>query len=147
MVQKFFSFIYQISIPDNPDSLQTQEVLLLDEVDNRKKNFEFGTLDDGKKALDKNHAKQVGSAVENMLKTGRFVTQSTLDLKEKAGIGGSVLGPLFVHTALQTGQFLQLHIQKLVNKLEDANFAFSQNIDLVDVAKNITGLDPKTTLV
>lgn len=37
---------------------------------------------DVKKALDKNPAKQVGSAVENMLKTGRFVTQLTLDLKE-----------------------------------------------------------------
>lgn len=37
---------------------------------------------DVKKALDKNPSKQVGSAVENMLKTGRLVTQSTLDLKE-----------------------------------------------------------------
>lgn len=40
------------------------------------------SVDDVKKALDKNHAKEVGSAVENMLKTGRFVMQSTLDLKE-----------------------------------------------------------------
>ncbi|KAI3709939.1 hypothetical protein L2E82_39709 [Cichorium intybus] len=108
MVQKLFSFIDQTSIPDNPDSLQTQEVLLpghlvtiyiklqewllkskkllQDEVNNRKKNFEFGSLADVKKALDKNPAKQVGSAVENMLKTGRLVTQSTLDLKEKAGM-------------------------------------------------------------
>nr|XP_043622134.1 DNA-directed RNA polymerase I subunit 2 [Erigeron canadensis] len=110
MVQKLFSFIDQTSIPDNPDALQTQEVLLpghlvtiyvkeklqewllkakrllQDEADNRKKNFEFGSLADIKKALDKNPAKQVGSAVENMLKTGRLVTQSTLDLKEKAGM-------------------------------------------------------------
>lgn len=28
MVQKLFSYIDQTSIPDNPDSLQTQEVLL-----------------------------------------------------------------------------------------------------------------------
>ncbi|KAL4563574.1 hypothetical protein LXL04_027617 [Taraxacum kok-saghyz] len=110
MVQKLFSFIDQTSIPDNPDSLQTQEVLLpgqlvtiyikeklqewllkskkllQDEANNRKKDFEFGSLADVKKALDKNPAKQVGQAVENMLKTGRLVTQSTLDLKEKAGM-------------------------------------------------------------
>ncbi|XP_071715598.1 DNA-directed RNA polymerase I subunit 2-like [Rutidosis leptorrhynchoides] len=110
MVQKLFSFIDQTSIPDNPDSLQTQEVLLpgqlvtiyvkeklqewllkskrllQDDAINRKKNFEFGSIADIKKALDKNPAKQVGSAVENMLKTGRLVTQSTLDLKEKAGM-------------------------------------------------------------
>ncbi|KAI3681023.1 hypothetical protein L6452_35804 [Arctium lappa] len=161
MVQKLFSFIDQTSVPDNPDSLQTQEVLLpghliiiyvkcthpvlecettcyllvhgtslskhtvvwsqtllqpsmsinkrstkaviiaeeklqewllkskkllQEETNNRKKNFEFGSLADVKKALDKNPAKQVGQAVENMLKTGRLVTQSTLDLKEKAGM-------------------------------------------------------------
>lgn len=37
---------------------------------------------DVKKALDKNPAKQVGLAIENMLKTGRLVSQLTLDLKE-----------------------------------------------------------------
>ncbi|KAJ9565718.1 hypothetical protein OSB04_001684 [Centaurea solstitialis] len=110
MVQKLFSFIDQTSVPDNPDSLQTQEVLLpghliiiyvkeklqewllkakrllQDETNNRKKNFEFGSLADVKKALDKNPAKQVGQAVENLLKTGRLATQATLDLKEKAGM-------------------------------------------------------------
>ncbi|KAI3741541.1 hypothetical protein L1987_59215 [Smallanthus sonchifolius] len=110
MVQKLFSFIDQTSIPDNPDSLQTQEVLppghlitiyikerlqewllkskrlLQDEANNRKTNFEFGSLTDIKKALDKNPAKQVGSAIENMLKTGRLVQQLSLDLKEKAGM-------------------------------------------------------------
>lgn len=110
MVQKLFSFIDQTSIPDNPDSLQTQEVLLpghlitlyvkekvqewllkaksllQDEAINKNKNFEFGSIADIKKVLDKNPAKQVGLAVENMLKTGRLVTQSNLDLKEKAGM-------------------------------------------------------------
>ncbi|KAI3800723.1 hypothetical protein L1987_28817 [Smallanthus sonchifolius] len=110
MVQKLFSFIDQTSIPDNPDSLQTQEVLppghlitiyikerlqewllkskrlLQDEAINRKKNFEFGSLTDIKKALDKNPAKQVGAAIENMLKTGRLVQQLSIDLKEKAGM-------------------------------------------------------------
>ncbi|KAI3781002.1 hypothetical protein L2E82_11000 [Cichorium intybus] len=107
---KLFSFIDQTSIPDNPDSLQTQEVFLLghlvtiyikeklqewllkskkllqDEVNNRKKNFEFGSLADVNKALYKNPTKQVDSTVENMLKTRRLVTQSTLDLKEKDGM-------------------------------------------------------------
>ncbi|KAJ0932347.1 putative DNA-directed RNA polymerase [Helianthus annuus] len=110
MVQKLFSFIDQTSIPDNPDSLQTQEVLLpghlvtiyikerlqewllkakrllQDEANNRKKNFDFGSLADIKHALDKNPSKQVGQAVENMLKTGRLVSSLTLDLKEKAGM-------------------------------------------------------------
>ncbi|GKG63673.1 hypothetical protein Tco_0645066, partial [Tanacetum coccineum] len=39
-------------------------------------------IHDVKKALAKNPSKQVGQAVEIMLKTGRLVTQSTLDLKE-----------------------------------------------------------------
>ncbi|CAH1450244.1 unnamed protein product [Lactuca virosa] len=128
-------------------------------------------IDDVKKALDKNPAKQVGSDVENMLKTGRLVAQSTLDLKEKAGMAvqaerqnflrflshfravhrGSSLAGLRATShgvlyALLTRQ-MTLHIQKLVNQLEDANFAFSQNLDPVDVARNITGLDPETTLV
>ncbi|CAA0841797.1 Glucose-6-phosphate isomerase- cytosolic [Striga hermonthica] len=56
------------------------------------------------------------------------------------GIGGSFLGPLFVHTALQTDP-------------EAAEFArgrqlrFLANVDPVDVAKNIAGLNPETTLV
>ncbi|KAL9172595.1 hypothetical protein ABFS82_03G057800 [Erythranthe guttata] len=55
------------------------------------------------------------------------------------GIGGSFLGPLFVHTALQTDS-------------EASEFAKGRqlrlaNVDPVDVARNITGLDPETTLV
>ncbi|GKC99442.1 hypothetical protein Tco_1169717, partial [Tanacetum coccineum] len=51
--------------------------LLQDEAENRKKNFILAI-----KALAKNPSKQVGQAFENMLKIGRLVTQSTLDLKE-----------------------------------------------------------------
>ncbi|KAL6574311.1 hypothetical protein OROHE_001215 [Orobanche hederae] len=56
------------------------------------------------------------------------------------GIGGSFLGPLFVHTALQTDP-------------EAAEFArgrklhFLANVDPIDVARNIAGLNPETTLV
>ncbi|XP_073305184.1 glucose-6-phosphate isomerase, cytosolic-like [Primulina huaijiensis] len=56
------------------------------------------------------------------------------------GIGGSFLGPLFVHTALQTDP-------------EAAEFArgrqlrFLANVDPIDIARNIAGLNPETTLV
>ncbi|GJY33867.1 hypothetical protein Tco_0418336, partial [Tanacetum coccineum] len=53
---------------------------LQDEAENRKKNFILAAK--CYKALAKNPSKQVGQAVEIMLKTGRLVTQSTLDLKE-----------------------------------------------------------------
>ncbi|WVZ03207.1 hypothetical protein V8G54_024013 [Vigna mungo] len=134
MLQKLFSLIDQTSVPDNPDSLQNQEVLLpghlislyikekledwlqkgrrllMDEIDKKNKKFDisdsmyifdgyFGLLFLGfyivlfasafvvqiKKIMDKNSTKQVSSAVENMLKTGRLVTQTGLDLQQRAG--------------------------------------------------------------
>ncbi|XVF63882.1 hypothetical protein PTKIN_Ptkin09bG0121700 [Pterospermum kingtungense] len=51
------------------------------------------------------------------------------------GIGGSFLGPLFVHTALQTGYAAALY------------YYFLANVDPIDVARNIAGLNPETTLV
>ncbi|GER49630.1 glucose-6-phosphate isomerase [Striga asiatica] len=68
------------------------------------------------------------------------VTGKLLENVIAVGIGGSFLGPLFVHTALQTDP-------------EAAEFArgrqlrFLANVDPVDVAKNIAGLNPETTLV
>ncbi|XP_071709978.1 glucose-6-phosphate isomerase, cytosolic 2B [Rutidosis leptorrhynchoides] len=56
------------------------------------------------------------------------------------GIGGSFLGPLFVHTALQTDP----EASKLAGGRQ---LRFLANVDPVDVARNITGLDPETTLV
>eukprot|EP00238_Polyblepharides_amylifera_P014132 CAMPEP_0196580188 /NCGR_PEP_ID=MMETSP1081-20130531/27665_1 /TAXON_ID=36882 /ORGANISM="Pyramimonas amylifera, Strain CCMP720" /LENGTH=600 /DNA_ID=CAMNT_0041899995 /DNA_START=227 /DNA_END=2029 /DNA_ORIENTATION=+ len=56
------------------------------------------------------------------------------------GIGGSFLGPLFVHTALRTHP-------------ESASYArgrklrFLANVDPVDVAHTLNDLDPETTLV
>ncbi|CAI0436220.1 unnamed protein product, partial [Linum tenue] len=75
------------------------------------------------------------------------------------GIGGSFLGPLFVHTALQTvyqhffytqelftGSNSQ--IRRLASKQRDANCDCNlANVDPIDVARNITGLNPETTLV
>ncbi|XP_052192678.1 DNA-directed RNA polymerase I subunit 2-like [Diospyros lotus] len=110
MLQKLFSLIDHTSVPDNPDSLQNQEVLLpghlinillkdklqdwlqrarrllQDEIDNKSKNFDFNSLAHVKKVMDKNPSRQISSAVENMLKTGRLPTQSGLDLQQKAGM-------------------------------------------------------------
>ncbi|XP_073226010.1 DNA-directed RNA polymerase I subunit 2-like isoform X2 [Cicer arietinum] len=109
MLQKLFSLIDQTSVPDNPDSLQNQEVLLpghlitlylkekleewlqkgkrllLDEIEKKGATFEFGRIADVKKVLEKNHTKGISTAIENMLKTGRLVTTTGLDLHQRAG--------------------------------------------------------------
>ncbi|KAI0499786.1 hypothetical protein KFK09_017994 [Dendrobium nobile] len=76
------------------------------------------------------------------VRSGSWVGATGKPLKDviAVGIGGSFLGPLFVHTALQTDP-------------EAAEFAkgrqlrFLANVDPVDVARSITGLNPETTLV
>ncbi|KAJ8755444.1 hypothetical protein K2173_019242 [Erythroxylum novogranatense] len=108
MLQKLFSFTDQTSAPDNPDSLQNQEVLLpghlitiylkekledwmrkakklVQEELGKKNNFNFLAVQDVKKVIDKNPPTQIGLAVENMLKTGRLATQSGLDMQQRAG--------------------------------------------------------------
>eukprot|EP00227_Mantoniella_beaufortii_P020363 CAMPEP_0197580612 /NCGR_PEP_ID=MMETSP1326-20131121/4364_1 /TAXON_ID=1155430 /ORGANISM="Genus nov. species nov., Strain RCC2288" /LENGTH=611 /DNA_ID=CAMNT_0043144395 /DNA_START=127 /DNA_END=1962 /DNA_ORIENTATION=+ len=56
------------------------------------------------------------------------------------GIGGSFLGPLFVHTALKTcGEASQ--------GAGGRQLRFLANVDPVDVARALNGLDPETTLV
>ncbi|KAL3637534.1 hypothetical protein CASFOL_018702 [Castilleja foliolosa] len=55
------------------------------------------------------------------------------------GIRGSFLVPLFVHIALQT--------EKEASEFAKARqLHFLANFDLIDVAWNITGLNPETTL-
>lgn len=56
------------------------------------------------------------------------------------GIGGSFLGPLFVHTALQTDP-------EAIECARGRQLRFLANVDPIDVARNITGLNPETTLV
>ncbi|KAK6939446.1 Phosphoglucose isomerase (PGI) [Dillenia turbinata] len=56
------------------------------------------------------------------------------------GIGGSYLGPLFVHTALQTDP-------EAAECAKGRQLRFLANVDPIDVARNITGLNPETTLV
>ncbi|CAH9058115.1 unnamed protein product [Cuscuta europaea] len=110
MLQKLFSLVDQTSVPDNQDSLQNQEVLLpghlitiylkdrledwltrtkqslKDEIVSKNVKFQFSSLADVKKVLDKNGPRQIGLAIQNMLKTGRLATQSSLDLQQKAGM-------------------------------------------------------------
>nr|XP_028963223.1 DNA-directed RNA polymerase I subunit 2 [Malus domestica] len=109
MVQKLFSLVDQTSVLDNPDSLQNHEVLLpghlitiylkekleewlqrtkkiIEDEINKNKDFDFGNVTKVKKLMDKNPAKQISLAVENMLKTGRLNTQSGLDLQQRAGL-------------------------------------------------------------
>ncbi|KAL8062090.1 hypothetical protein ABFX02_02G124000 [Erythranthe guttata] len=110
MLQKLFSLVDQTSVPDNTDSLQNHEVLLpghlitiyvkeklqdfllkakqalQDVVDNKKKNFEMSSLADVKKVIDKAFPKQIGAAIENLLKTGNLVTKTGLDLPQKSGM-------------------------------------------------------------
>ena len=42
----------------------------------------YNAVKDIKNLLDKNPARQIGTAIENLLKTGRLATQSGLDLQQ-----------------------------------------------------------------
>ncbi|KAF8389487.1 hypothetical protein HHK36_026182 [Tetracentron sinense] len=109
MLQKLFAFVDQTTVPDNADTLQNQEVLLpghlitlylkeklqewlykarrllQDEIKNKGKSFDFTSLAHVKKVMDKNSPNHISLAVENLLKTGKLVTQSGLDLQQRAG--------------------------------------------------------------
>ncbi|XP_047338761.1 DNA-directed RNA polymerase I subunit 2 [Impatiens glandulifera] len=109
MLQKLFSLIDHTSLQDNADAMQNQEVLLpghlitlylkekmqewllkvrgllQDEINNKSKSFDITSLEDVKKVLDKNPTKSIGLAIENMLKTGKIVSKSGLDLQQRAG--------------------------------------------------------------
>eukprot|EP00252_Welwitschia_mirabilis_P028098 TRINITY_DN9983_c0_g1_i1.p1 TRINITY_DN9983_c0_g1~~TRINITY_DN9983_c0_g1_i1.p1 ORF type:complete len:567 (-),score=127.98 TRINITY_DN9983_c0_g1_i1:173-1873(-) len=56
------------------------------------------------------------------------------------GIGGSFLGPLFVHTALQTDHEAR-------ESAKGRQLRFLANVDPIDIARNTDGLEPETTLV
>ena len=55
------------------------------------------------------------------------------------GIGGSFLGPLFVHTALRTDQ-------DAADQAAGRSLRFLANVDPIDVARALNGLDAETTL-
>ncbi|KAE8656042.1 Glucose-6-phosphate isomerase, cytosolic 1 [Hibiscus syriacus] len=115
------------------------------------------------------------------VRSGSWVGATGKTLKDviAIGIGGSFLGPLFVHTALQTDpeaiefakgrqlrllavdvdSFLIIKAVKGEGIRKDSRyevpvilaarlqFSFLANVDPIDVARNIAGLNPETTLV
>uniref|UniRef100_A0A3Q7J5N2 Glucose-6-phosphate isomerase n=1 Tax=Solanum lycopersicum TaxID=4081 RepID=A0A3Q7J5N2_SOLLC len=76
------------------------------------------------------------------VRSGSWVGATGKALKDvvAVGIGGSFLGPLFVHTALQTEA-------EASECARGRQLRFLANVDPIDVARNITGLNPETTLV
>ncbi|KAK1389342.1 Glucose-6-phosphate isomerase, cytosolic 1 [Heracleum sosnowskyi] len=76
------------------------------------------------------------------IRTGAWVGATGKALTDviAVGIGGSFLGPLFVHTALQTDS-------EAIESAAGRKLRFLANVDPIDVARNITGLIPETTLV
>jgi len=68
------------------------------------------------------------------------VTGKPLKSVVAIGIGGSFLGPLFVHTALRTDQ-------DAAGLAAGRQLRFLANVDPVDVARALNGLDPEQTLV
>ncbi|PSR99688.1 Glucose-6-phosphate isomerase, partial [Actinidia chinensis var. chinensis] len=76
------------------------------------------------------------------VRSGSWVGATGKALKDviSIGIGGSFLGPLFVHTALQTEP-------EAIECARGRQLRFLANVDPVDVARNITGMNPETTLV
>ncbi|KAF9609446.1 hypothetical protein IFM89_016246 [Coptis chinensis] len=76
------------------------------------------------------------------VRSGSWVGATGKALKDvvAVGIGGSFLGPLFVHTALQTDP-------EAIAFAKGRQLRFLANVDPIDVARSITGLNPETTLV
>jgi glucose-6-phosphate isomerase len=76
------------------------------------------------------------------VRSGSWVGETGKPLKDviAVGIGGSFLGPLFVHTAIQTDS-------EAMDSARGRQLRFLANVDPVDVARSIVGLNPETTLV
>nr|CAB55566.1 cytosolic phosphoglucose isomerase [Clarkia gracilis subsp. gracilis] len=76
------------------------------------------------------------------VRNGSWIGATGKELKDviAVGIGGSFLGPLFVHTALQTDP-------EASKNARGRELRFLANVDPIDVARNISGLNPETTLV
>lgn len=76
------------------------------------------------------------------VRNGEWLGATGKPLKDvvAVGIGGSFLGPLFVHTALRTNPEAALGAQ-------GRQLRFLANVDPVDVARALNGLDPETTMV
>ncbi|KAF6166629.1 hypothetical protein GIB67_005491 [Kingdonia uniflora] len=82
------------------------------------------------------------SEFSERVRSGSWVGATGKTLKDvvAVGIGGSFLGPLFVHTALQTDP-------EAIACAKGRQLRFLANVDPIDVARAIAGLNPETTLV
>ncbi|OMO87241.1 hypothetical protein COLO4_20729 [Corchorus olitorius] len=67
------------------DWMRKGKLLIEETIKNKSKNFDFNSVKDIKKVMEKNRAAQVSSAIENLLKTGTLLTQTGLDLQQRAG--------------------------------------------------------------
>ncbi|CAH8299301.1 unnamed protein product [Eruca vesicaria subsp. sativa] len=109
IIQKLFSLVDQTSLPDNPDSLQNQEVLvpghlvtiylkekleewlrkcksvIEEEMGNVKSKFDFENHADIKKLMNRNLPRSIGKSIESLLTSGCMTTRSSLDLQQKVG--------------------------------------------------------------
>lgn len=81
-------------------------------------------------------------AFSRLVRSGEWKGATGKELKDVVaiGIGGSFLGPLFVDTALCTDP-------TSVEKARGRSLRFLANVDPVDVAAQLRGLNPETTLV
>jgi glucose-6-phosphate isomerase len=81
-------------------------------------------------------------AFSDKVRKGEWLGVTGKPLKDVVaiGIGGSFLGPLFVHTALRTDQ-------EAASSAEGRQLRFLANVDPVDVARALNGLRQETTLV
>jgi len=81
-------------------------------------------------------------AFSDKVRSGEWkgITGKPLKSVVAIGIGGSFLGPLFVHTALRTEP-------TAAKQAGDRQLRFLANVDPIDVARALSGLDPETTLV
>ncbi|KAG9451383.1 hypothetical protein H6P81_011348 [Aristolochia fimbriata] len=110
MLQKLFAIVDQKSLPDNPDTLQNQEVLLpghlvtiylkeklqdwlfkcrqllTETIQKAEKNFDFQSLSEVKKVMQKANHRSIGKSIESMLKTGKLATETGLDLQQRDGM-------------------------------------------------------------
>ena len=80
-------------------------------------------------------------AFSEQVRSGAWVGATGKPLTDvvAVGIGGSFLGPLFVHTALRTNQEAAASAR--------GQLRFLANVDPVDVARALNGLEAETTLV
>ncbi|XP_074576381.1 DNA-directed RNA polymerase I subunit 2-like [Curcuma longa] len=109
MLQKLYALVDQTAAPDNPDTLQHQEVLLpghliaiylkeklqvwlrkarqqlLDELAKKERTFDIKSVTQVKKIV-ANNSTNIGRVIESMIKIGRLNTLSGLDLPQKEGM-------------------------------------------------------------